>query len=379
MHLAPFYWKSDFSRDSRDLFEILGLLLLEFCFSSLAVLKFCVAMERDCLGLSSKDSVADKAEIVQDCKDSGFTKSSGVPWLLSNKEPILPDFVPSKSEQYQTLSKFKWGPLTSPGDITKSVEDICDASPKRQSGNKQNFGDATMTPRVLGEIPLTCLPSTFEARKCKQWFDSKASAAPSQLTIFYAGKVNVFDDISPEKAQAILLLAGNGCVSSNMAQTRLCIDTPTSKLAAADEALVNQNMNAPPGSALSSPISVSSHPINQSGSTPPANKEDVKVSNSLGFSANLVSKLEPPRMLTSLESIAATAIISSAVPQARKASLARFLEKRKERAMNSAPYNICKKAADHANSGSGGLGFSATSDAQGYISLSTCKETSTEI
>ncbi|CAA2956288.1 Hypothetical predicted protein [Olea europaea subsp. europaea] len=317
MHLAPFYWKSDFSRDSRDLFEILGLLLLEFCFSSLAVFKFCGAMERDCLGLSSKYSVADKAEIVQDCKDSGFTKSSGVPWLLSNKEPILPDFVPSKSEQYQTLSKFKWGPLTSPGDITKSVADISDASPKRQSGNKQ--------------------------------------------------------------AQAIILLAGNGCVSSNMAQTRLCIDTPTSKLAAADEALVNQNMNAPPGSALSSPISVTSHPINQSGSTPPANKEDVKVSNSLGFSTNLVSKVEPPRMLTSLESIAATAIISSAVPQARKASLARFLEKRKERAMNSAPYNICKKAADHANSGSGGLGFSATSDAQAYISLSTCKETSTEI
>ncbi|CAA2956292.1 Hypothetical predicted protein [Olea europaea subsp. europaea] len=236
-----------------------------------------------------------------------------------------------------------------------------------------------MTPRVLGEIPLTCLPSTFEAGTGKQWFDSKASAAPSQLTIFYAGKVNVFDDISPEKAQAIILLAGNGCVSSNMAQTRLCIDTPTSKLAAADEALVNQNMNAPPGSALSSPISVTSHPINQSGSTPPANKEDVKVSNSLGFSTNLVSKVEPPRMLTSLESIAATAIISSAVPQARKASLARFLEKRKERAMNSAPYNICKKAADHANSGSGGLGFSATSDAQAYISLSTCKETSTEI
>ncbi|CAA2956290.1 Hypothetical predicted protein [Olea europaea subsp. europaea] len=378
MHLAPFYWKSDFSRDSRDLFEILGLLLLEFCFSSLAVFKFCGAMERDCLGLSSKYSVADKAEIVQDCKDSGFTKSSGVPWLLSNKEPILPDFVPSKSEQYQTLSKFKWGPLTSPGDITKSVADISDASPKRQSGNKQNFGDATMTPRVLGEIPLTCLPSTFEAGTGKQ-FDSKASAAPSQLTIFYAGKVNVFDDISPEKAQAIILLAGNGCVSSNMAQTRLCIDTPTSKLAAADEALVNQNMNAPPGSALSSPISVTSHPINQSGSTPPANKEDVKVSNSLGFSTNLVSKVEPPRMLTSLESIAATAIISSAVPQARKASLARFLEKRKERAMNSAPYNICKKAADHANSGSGGLGFSATSDAQAYISLSTCKETSTEI
>lgn len=76
MHLAPFYWKSDFSRDSRDLFEILGLLLLEFCFSSLAVFKFCGAMERDCLGLSSKYSVADKAEIVQDCKDSGDSSFS---------------------------------------------------------------------------------------------------------------------------------------------------------------------------------------------------------------------------------------------------------------------------------------------------------------
>ncbi|CAI9755239.1 unnamed protein product [Fraxinus pennsylvanica] len=126
-----------------------------------------------------------------------------------------------------------------------------------------------------------------------------------QLTTFYAGKVNVFDDISPEKAQAIILLAGNGCVSSNMAQPRLCIDPPASKLAAADEAL--------------------------SGSTPPANSEDIKVSNSLGFSTNLVSKVEPPIMVTSLGSIAATAIISSAVLQARKASLARFLEKRKEK------------------------------------------------
>ncbi|KAL2545914.1 Protein TIFY 6B [Forsythia ovata] len=352
-------------------------------------------MERDRMGLSSTDSVAVvKEEIVQDCKDSGFNKSSGVPCFLSNKESILPHFVSFKSEHDQTVSKIKSDPLASPGYVAKSAADIFDTSQKRQSGNiqkyinydvqqhsvhpsttnpflknhfmgsGQNFGDATVKQRFLGGIPLTFLPSGVSVvGASKQWFDSKASAAPAQLTIFYAGKVNVFEDISPEKAQAIILLAGNGCVSSNMAQPRLCLDTPTSKLAAADGALVNQSMNAPPGSALSSPISVSSHPIDQSGSTPPAKNEDIKVSNSLGCSTNLVSKVEPPRMLTSLGSISATAMIASAVPLARKASLARFFEKRKERAMNSAPYNLCKKVADRATPESDGFGYSGTSDA----------------
>ncbi|KAL2518775.1 Protein TIFY 6B [Abeliophyllum distichum] len=343
-------------------------------------------MERDRMGLSSTNSVAVvKEETLQDCKDSGFNKSSGVPCLLSNKESILPHFVSSKSEHDQTVSKIKSDPLASPGFVAKSAADIFDTSQKRQSGNiqphsvhpsmtnpflknhfmgsGQNFGDATMKQRFLGGIPLTFLPSGVSVvGASKQWFDSKASAAPAQLTIFYNGKVNVFDDISPEKAQAIILLAGSGCVSSNMAQPRLCLDTPTSKLAAADGALVNQSMNAPPGSALSSPISVSSHPIYQSGSTPPAKNEDIKVSNSL-------SKVEPPRLLTSLDAIAATSIIASAVPLARKASLARFFEKRKERAMNSAPYNLCKKVADCATPESDGFGYSGTSDAPGSVYL----------
>lgn len=333
------------------------------------------------MGLSSKDSVTViEEEIVQDCKKSGFTNSSGVQLQLPNKETTPPHFVSSKSEKDQTLSKIKSDPLASPGVVAKSAADIFDASQKLRSGNIQNFEDATKKKQFLCEIPLTYLPPIASVvGTSKQWFHSKASAAPAQLTIFYAGKVNVFDEISPEKAQAIILLAGNGRVSSNMAQPRLCIDTPTSKVAAADGALVNQSMNMTPGSALSSPISVSSHPIDQSRSTPASNNEDVKVSNSLGFSANLVSEVKPPRMVTSLGSIAATAIISSAAPQARKASLAHFFEKRKERAMSSAPYNLCKKVADRATPESGDFGYSAMSDVPGSISLSTFKETSTEI
>ncbi|KAL4349609.1 hypothetical protein AHAS_Ahas10G0059100 [Arachis hypogaea] len=36
-----------------------------------------------------------------------------------------------------------------------------------------------------------------------------------------------------------------------------------------------------------------------------------------------------------------------AVPESRKALLARFLEKRKERVMNSAPYNLNKKSKEY--------------------------------
>lgn len=49
--------------------------------------------------------------------------------------------------------------------------------------------------------------------------------------------------------------------------------------------------------------------------------------------------------------------------------------------MNSAPYNLCKKVADadRATPESGDFGYSATSDVPGFISVSTFKESSTEI
>ncbi|KAJ0896343.1 putative transcription regulator Others family [Helianthus annuus] len=84
---------------------------------------------------------------------------------------------------------------------------------------------------------------------------------------------------------------------------------------------MTQPINPQPCSAISSLMSVSSHPFR------PTNKDE---------GAKIV-KADTPRAIGSLEQV-----MQSAVPQARKASLARFLEKRKERVMSSAPYNVTK-------------------------------------
>ncbi|KAI3453159.1 hypothetical protein Pfo_009822 [Paulownia fortunei] len=362
-------------------------------------------MERDFMGLNSKDSVFVKEEFVEGgCEDSGFARSSGVPWPLSNKVSALPKFMSLKCEQDEKPSKVKSDLLASHGYMVKSGSDIFEATHNRQSediknghsahhihdvkmhpfsmmspflkthfmGACQNFGGVSMKQQFLGGNPLiaphSILPSAVSvAGTTEQWINSKASSVPAQLTIFYGGTVNVFDDISPEKAQAIMFLAGNGCVPSNMAQSKLHTQAPASKLAAG-RALVNQYMNMPSCSGLPSPMSVSSHPIDQSGVST-ANNDDVKVSKTVGMSTTLVNKLEPSRVISPIGSVAASAMISAAVPQARKASLARFLEKRKERVMSAAPYNLSKNAADCATPESNGFGFSATS---GICSSSVC-------
>ncbi|EYU30108.1 hypothetical protein ABFS82_05G044600 [Erythranthe guttata] len=291
-------------------------------------------MERDFMGLICKDSVvAVKEEFVDgDCQDSaGFARNSSAPWQFPNKVPSQLDEPSKNGHSPQPIHDFKnmhtSSMMSSPFFKTRFM------------GAQQFLGANTPTP------PRSILPPSGTT---EQWTNSKASTIPPpKLTIFYNGTVNVFDDITPEKAQAIMFLAGNGFMSTNMGQSKHHMQAPVAKLPAGDRPSVSQSMNMPP-----SPMSISSHPVD-------VNNDEAKVT--AATSATLVNKVETPRVMSSLGSVSASAMISSAVPQARKASLARFLEKRKERAMSAAPYNVSKKAGDCATPESNGFGFSATS------------------
>ncbi|KVI05428.1 protein TIFY 6B-like isoform X1 [Cynara cardunculus var. scolymus] len=298
-------------------------------------------MERDFMGLNSKDSVVVvKEEAVEGCKESVYTKSSAIHW------PLPDGFEGSKNRQSGENQKSIG--LNRQGGTHFSMAAYpmqqC-AFPLQLHNDTKQAVPIAMSPffrAQFGGAPIkqhAILPSagSFLAGTTEPWYSTKASCAPAQLTIFYGGMVNVYDDISAEKAQAIMFLAGNGA-SVSTPQPRVQAQAPIPRTPAGDAVYVSEPINMQPCSALSSPMSVSSHPVGQSTAVPTNKDEAAKT---VGGSVTPISKVDTPRVINSLEQV-----MQSAVPQARKASLARFLEKRKERVMASAPYSMSKSSSE---------------------------------
>ncbi|KAJ0264337.1 Protein TIFY 6B [Hirschfeldia incana] len=152
---------------------------------------------------------------------------------------------------------------------------------------------------------------------------SKPLGSPAQLTIFYAGSVCVYDDISPDKAKAIMLLAGNG---SSMPQA---FSPPQTHQQVVHHARASVDSSAMPPSFMPT-ASYLSHEGGSSTYGLGAVKATTGFTSAYHNNQTNASTLKPQTV---------------ALPQARKASLARFLEKRKERVTSVSPYCLDKKSS----------------------------------
>ncbi|KAE8652561.1 protein TIFY 6B isoform X2 [Cucumis sativus] len=333
-------------------------------------------MEWDFLGLNSKNVAMPlpmplKEEFQDNSKNSAMVSgSSSMQWSFSNKVSAVPQLLSFKASQDERQRKITADPLVS-SDIHRpySSNVASDKKPVNQYAMAVNYPfqnaealslhrsqDVKMFPisnqapvpmafnvpvfqshlvsspqpmvgsnvnlQPFGGVPIATslsVPFTSSVGTTELRNVSKPPGSMAQLTIFYAGSVCVYNDISPEKAQAVMLLAGSG----GLPQTQNNI-LSTGQVKAS---FAGENFQGMPHLELST----ATKPIKTSASHPKHSETPIDA-----CSVAPVSPIPPT-------------FIPAAVPQARKASLARFLEKRRERT-NTCPYSVAKKTSDCSSS-----------------------------
>lgn len=188
--------------------------------------------------------------------------------------------------------------------------------------------------RCFGQLPLPSsiltVPLVGDNPQTKARMLSSEKQSNAQLTIFYAGNVNVYDDISLDKALAIMHLAASG-------------SSCTTKNAPADQQFGLSNA----ATSESRPGSPQHHHSTS------AKKQELQLNApSAQLAADRASQNSPATKQTEpskpLIPCAGQPVVYRALPQARKASLARFLEKRKERVQSKSPYPSTKPSSEQA-------------------------------
>ncbi|XBH88175.1 hypothetical protein VPH35_075488 [Triticum aestivum] len=200
------------------------------------------------------------------------------------------------------------------------------------------------------------------------------------MTMFYNGAVNVFD-VPVDKAQEIMVLASRASVSTPPrpteiqksgshvpANTRFTVPDPRKTFATHVSAISSRipavpqapalPRNTPPGYQNYTPDPRTSSGV-QSSVAPPVSRAS---------SAQQMQQASPVAVAEPIRPIAVP------VRQSRKASLARFLEKRKERVSSATPYQLSKSPLESSGSLGSASNSSRLSSADNAPPNNNCQE-----